>query len=95
MKLALAATGMLCCLCAAACSGRGELRCENPARYAASDSVPPLRIPGDLTPPDETSGLVIPPAGGPAPAEGPADTARCLEMPPDYVGGVPTDPGAP
>ena len=64
------------------CFGGGP-RCEDSARYANSDSIAPLRIPDDLTVPDESDTLLIP--GGTRfgdreqkPIEG------CLESPPDF-----------
>jgi uncharacterized lipoprotein len=71
---------------AAGCSGVGSVRCEDPSRYATSTSAPPVRIPDELSPPDESQALRIPPPveEGEAPPEG------CLESPPPYV-----QPGAP
>ena len=70
------------------CSGVG-LRCEDPARYTDSGEVPPVRIPDDLNPPDESQSLRIP-----APIEGEVEqvisTGPCLESPPDfYEAGAP------
>jgi uncharacterized lipoprotein len=71
-------------VCAAAgllgCSGEEELRCDDTSRYATSVSVPPLRVPDDLTVPDETDSLLIP---DPAAAETGVAT-ECLETPPSY-----------
>ncbi len=65
------------------------LRCEDPARYTDSGEVPPVRIPDDLNPPDESQSLRIP-----APIEGEVEqvisTGPCLESPPDfYEAGAP------
>jgi uncharacterized lipoprotein len=64
----------------AACSGEDELRCDDSSRYATSVSVPPLRVPDDLTVPDETDSLLIP---DPNAAETDVAT-ECLETPPSY-----------
>lgn len=65
------------------CSSSFALRCEDPARYADSGEMPPVRIPDDLSPPDESQSLRIP-----APAEGEAEQlesrGECLESPPDF-----------
>ena len=71
------------------CSGGIGLRCEDPARYTDSGEIPPVRIPDDLSPPDESQSLRIP-----APVEGDVEqlTSRgpCLESPPDfYEAGAP------
>jgi uncharacterized lipoprotein len=78
---------MLRCLIAGAlaasalsgCSGESTLNCETSERYAAARSVPPVRVPDDLSVPDETDSLRLPPA--PA-ADGAGE--RCLETPPDF-----------
>jgi len=64
----------------AACSGERELRCESSERYQGARSVQPIRVPDDLSVPDESDALRIPP-----PPEG-SRTARdtCLEYPPEY-----------
>lgn len=87
MKVGMLAVA-LCLVALTGCSGRGEFRCENPARYIASESSPPLRIPGDLTPPDQSGALVIPPADGRDPTI--REPGRCLESPPPYQGGAAT-----
>ena len=71
------------------CSGGIGLRCEDPARYTDSGEIPPVRIPDDLSPPDESQSLRIP-----APVEGDveqlASRGPCLESPPDfYEAGAP------
>jgi uncharacterized lipoprotein len=64
----------------AGCSHEDELKCDDPTRYATSTSVPPIRVPDDLTVPDESDSLLIP---DPTPAESSAPT-ECLETPPSY-----------
>jgi hypothetical protein len=61
----------------------GAPRCEDAARYANSDSIAPLRIPDDLTVPDESETLLIPGGTGfgdrnEEPVQG------CLESPPSF-----------
>lgn len=69
-------------LCAAAgCSREEELRCQDDEPYGSSTSVPPIRVPDDLTVPDESDSLLIPDV--PSTAEGPPPQS-CLESPPDY-----------
>ena len=67
----------------AACGGT---HCEKPARYAGSGELPPVQVPDDLTPPDESRSLRIPQATTAevrnVPRKGP-----CLESPPDYFEG--------
>jgi hypothetical protein len=70
-------------LLAAGCAGSGRMSCESSARYASSGSIPPVRVPEDLSPPDESQSLRIPP-------EPDRDSAaslppgQCLESPPSY-----------
>ena len=78
----------LACLWLAACGGRGEFRCEDTSRYAPSTSVAPLRIPGDLTPPDESQALSVPPAPTANTPNPERVAGRCLETPPEYQPGA-------
>ncbi|MGI9260155.1 MAG: hypothetical protein ACR2QQ_15085 [Gammaproteobacteria bacterium] len=78
---------LLCVAIAASVTGCGRafgLRCEDPERYTNSGEVPPIQIPDDLDPPDETASLRIP-------ADPPEDELEelesrgpCLESPPDF-----------
>jgi uncharacterized lipoprotein len=78
----------------AGCSGRGELSCEDSSRYVASASIPPLRIPDDLSVPDESQALRIP--EGAAADVASREPGRCLETPPDFLSGVaPAQPAQP
>ena len=82
-------TGILTIWCLGGCSGGMGLRCEDPTRYTGSGESPPVRIPDDLSPPDESQALRIP-----APLEGDVEQVRssgpCLESPPDfYEAGAP------
>ena len=64
----------------------GATRCEKPERYAGSGELPPVQVPDDLTPPDESRSLRIPPVSDKerrkVSRKGP-----CLESPPDYFEG--------
>jgi len=73
---------LLPALVLAACSGGRELRCESTDRYQAARSVQPIRVPDDLSVPDESDALRIPPP----PADGGSRPAGdgCLEYPPRY-----------
>ena len=66
----------------AGCSGGEGLRCEDPSPYAASTSIPPIRVPDDLTVPDESQSLLIPEVPSEIPEAPPAEA--CLEAPPRY-----------
>ena len=66
---------------AAGCGRRGEVRCEDPERYSTSDSIPPVRVPEDLSLPNETESLVIPPGARTTQS---ASETECLETPPDF-----------
>lgn len=64
----------------AGCAG---MRCEDPERYAGAETIPPLRVPGDLGLPDEASALRIPPEPPSEPARIPR-RGPCLEHPPYF-----------
>jgi hypothetical protein len=72
----------------AGCSGERGLSCESGERYQGSRSVGPLRVPDDLSVPDESEALRVPPESSSAGAS-PSERADCLESPPDFFeGGV-------
>ncbi|HEY5565800.1 MAG TPA: hypothetical protein VIM81_00960 [Gammaproteobacteria bacterium] len=79
----LAVTALLVVAALAGCSREGGMRCEDPAQYASSNTIPPIRVPDDLTVPDESDSLSIPDV---ASAETPVLPVpeECLEAPPDY-----------
>ena len=81
---------LACAACATGCAGGGAMRCGDPARYAGSGSAPPVRVPGDLSVPDESQALQIP-SGDPLPVRGEDDPPECLEAPPDFFGENPTE----
>lgn len=68
-------------LALAACSGEREIRCESTERYQSARSVQPIRVPDDLSVPDESGAFRIPP-----PPDRGQSSARegCLEHPPEY-----------
>ncbi|HEX6993542.1 MAG TPA: hypothetical protein VF339_05280 [Gammaproteobacteria bacterium] len=68
-------------LAVAACSGERELRCESSERYQGARSVQPIRVPDDLSVPDESNAFRIPP---PPDRDGGSARDGCLELPPEY-----------
>ena len=84
-------TGVLVICALYGCGGERELTCEATERYSAAGSIPPVRIPDDLSPPDESESLRLPP---PPSLESRMTGARrgCLESPPDYFEGRLADP---
>lgn len=75
----IAAVAVACSL--AACSRDDKVLCEDGTRYSSADSIPPVRIPDDLSPPDEAGSLRLPP---PVRAASPPPAGRCLEQPPPF-----------
>lgn len=63
------------------CSGDRELRCESTERYQSARSVQPVRVPDDLSVPDESGALRIPPPPDDVSA---APRETCLEFPPEF-----------
>jgi hypothetical protein len=66
-----------------ACGRDNTIGCEATERYSTAQSVQPVQIPDDLSPPDETAALRLPPdpAGGSR-----APSQPCLESPPSFFG---------
>ena len=87
MLLALA-----CAACTGACAGGDGMRCGDPSRYARSATAAPVRVPGDLTVPDESQALQIPP-GETLPPRSEDDPPECLEVPPDFFDETTESPG--
>jgi hypothetical protein len=88
----VAAAVLLCSF--SACSRDHTLACEPTERYISATSSPPVQIPDDLSPPDESESLRLPPEGGAASPR----SGSCLETPPGfYAEGAPggTRLGAP
>jgi hypothetical protein len=67
---------------AAGCSRQPTAPCEPDARYSAARSAPPVQIPDDLTPPNETDALRLPDVD----AAGATTAGECLEAPPSFFG---------
>jgi hypothetical protein len=63
------------------CGRENTVACDATDRYAAASSAPPVRIPDDLSPPDESDSLRLPPETGATTA---ALTRPCLETPPGF-----------
>ena len=78
------AVGLVVALAAiAGCSRQETNQCEPDRRYATASSAPPVQIPDDLSPPNESDALRLP-AGT---AVGPLTQAgECLEAPPSFFG---------
>lgn len=64
------------------CSGERELRCESTERYQGARTVQPIRVPDDLSVPDESGAFSIPPR--PQRSDRGAAREGCLEYPPDF-----------
>jgi uncharacterized lipoprotein len=78
--------GIMLAAVLAGCSGERGLTCESGERYQNSISVGPIRVPDDLSVPDESESLTIPP-GPYTLIEPPASDRPCLESPPDFFEG--------
>jgi hypothetical protein len=63
------------------CSREETLSCESTERYSTAQSVQPVRIPDDLSPPDESGALRLPPDVA---DDRRAPTQPCLESPPSF-----------
>jgi uncharacterized lipoprotein len=75
---------LVCFAAVTACSRNKEMSCESNERYTNSTIIPPVRVPDDLTVPDETDSLRIPDRRQ---AEQVRENLPCLETPPDFFGG--------
>lgn len=82
MRLRRACTAALV-LATALLVGCAGMRCEDPERYAGAQSIPELRVPGDIGLPDEGNALRIPPEPQSEPERIPR-RGPCLEHPPYY-----------
>lgn len=77
--------GVMCTSWLCGCGGENSLNCESSERYSGASSVSPVRVPDDLSPPDETDALRLPPEpSGVASLASAATASGCLESPPDY-----------
>jgi hypothetical protein len=68
----------------AGCSREPTRDCASVVRYSTARSAPPVRIPSDLSPPNEEEALRLPPDLG---ASVDQPTEECLESPPSFTGG--------
>ena len=78
----------LCCFVVglvtiAGCSRQETVSCNSDLRYSTARSAPPVQIPDDLSPPNESDALRLPPdaVASASPATGP-----CLQSPPSFFG---------
>jgi uncharacterized lipoprotein len=67
----------------AGCSRQEVGPCEPEARYSTARSAQPVQIPDDLSPPNESDALRLPPLGV---VSGPIVAGACLEAPPPFSG---------
>jgi uncharacterized lipoprotein len=65
----------------AGCSRQETVSCNSDARYTTARSAQPVQIPDDLSPPNETDALRLPPDVGSGTGPGP-----CLQSPPSFFG---------
>ncbi len=71
----------------AACSGDRAVRCEDNTSYRSAYSIAPLRIPDDLSVPDESDAIRVPPPPASRNRSAEPEPGRCLEHPPDFFEG--------
>jgi uncharacterized lipoprotein len=74
----------------AGCSRQPTSNCEPAERYSTAGSAPPVQVPDDLSPPNESDALRLPPAAGAS------DTSAdgCLESPPPFSDSARRDRGS-
>ncbi len=71
----------------AGCSRQETTPCEPDARYSTARSAPPVQIPDDLSPPDESDAIRLPSDADVGAVAVAAITAgECLESPPPFSG---------
>jgi hypothetical protein len=78
--------GALWCLVAglaiiAGCSRQETVSCNTDLRYAVARSAPPVQIPDDLSPPNESDALRLPPDAG---GSSSSTAGPCLQSPPSF-----------
>jgi hypothetical protein len=64
------------------CSRKESMTCAPTERYSTAQSVQPVQIPDDLSPPDESGALRLPPDVGASRRA--ATEPPCLESPPSF-----------
>ena len=67
----------------AGCSRQQTMVCEPDARYANARSALPVQIPDDLSPPNESDAIRLPPDLG---GSDTVTAGECLEAPPPFFG---------
>jgi len=67
----------------AACSRQETVSCNTDLRYSTARSAPPVQIPDDLSPPNESDALRLPPD---APLADSSTVGPCLQSPPSFFG---------
>jgi len=67
----------------AGCHRNQTLPCQPEARYSGARSAPPVQIPDDLSPPDESDAIRLPADLAPV---GSITAGECLENPPPFSG---------
>jgi hypothetical protein len=65
----------------AGCSRQESVACNSDPRYVAARSAPPVQVPDDLSPPNESDALRLPPVAAASGAAG-----GCLQTPPSFFG---------
>ena len=68
----------------AACSGKTALRCSSDELYREAQSAGTIRVPGDLSIPDESDSLIIPSGSAAGSSASTADS--CLDESPALAG---------
>jgi hypothetical protein len=74
---------IVCVAAIAGCSRQETLPCQPELRYATARSAQPVQIPDDLSPPNESDAIRLPPVTSPA---GSITAGECLEEPPPFSG---------
>ncbi len=85
--------GLAVALVMSGCGRRFAARCEDPTIYSGSQEIAPVRVPGDLSVPNETDALRIPQAEQLGAAQPAASRGPCLESPPDFLQNAPNAAG--
>jgi len=76
--------GLAVAVLATGCGRDAMLRCEDPETYQSAAEQPPIRVPDDLSVPNQSDALQIPPSDRVGGATGPVTPGPCLESPPIF-----------
>jgi hypothetical protein len=76
---------LVSCLLGGCFLGRAGIGCADTERYADSRSTGPLRVPDDLSLPDESDSISVPPPSRSTAPSANAQPGSCLELPPDFA----------